>query len=93
MKGEKAVKGFEKLPDFLLFTLPVRDVKSPFGIFLGINFDSENFSSFAKFAFQNKRPLLQHSFRPSDGSTLPDRLSLKADPSASVNFNPSFKYS
>ena len=40
MKGEKAVKGFEKLPDFLLFTLPVRDVKSPFGIFLGINFDS-----------------------------------------------------
>ena len=56
-------------------------------------FDSENFSSFAKFAFQNKRPLLQHSFRLSDGSTLPDRLSLKADPPTSVNFNPSFKYS
>ena len=30
--------------------------------------------------FQNKRPVLQHSFRPSDGSMLPDRLSLKADP-------------
>ena len=43
--------------------------------------------------FQNKRPVLQHSFRPSDGSMLPDRLSLKADPPASVNFHPSFKYS
>ena len=56
-------------------------------------FDSENFSSFAKFAFQNKRPFLQHSLRPADVSTLPDRLSLKADPPASVNFNPSFKFS
>ena len=72
MKGEKAVKGFEKLPDFLLFTLPVRDVKSPFGIFLGINFDSENFSSFAKFAFQNKRPLLkkQNGARSLQGKNL-----------------------
>ena len=36
--------------------------------------------------FQNKRPFLQHSLRLRMIPALPDRLSLKADPSASVKF-------
>lgn len=37
MKGDKAVKVPKKCADLVLFTLSVRNVKSPFGIFLGIN--------------------------------------------------------